>query len=127
MYPSTAAARLARPPIKADPGNGSITARPNPQQLYVTSQRIAHAPLQGRAEAFRSAGGLMTPPGDDQWDNQQSQWRVELMEIHAQGDSRTHAISAWLYEAGRRLNAPAGTRATDGRPDCPYNGQGLAP
>lgn len=98
----------------------------DPQKLYAAVREIAAAPLSDRVGAFQRAGGHMTPPGDDQWDYLNTRWWVELMGLETHGDSRVEAVSAWLKQARARLAHPARTRATDRRPDCPYNGQGLA-
>ncbi|MDK3017602.1 hypothetical protein [Pseudodonghicola flavimaris] len=99
----------------------------DPQRLYALTRDITAAPLSDRTDAFRRAGGKVTPPGDDQWDYLNTRWWVELMELTAYGDSPTEAVSAWLRLARSRLAQPTSIRATDRRPDCPYNGQGLAP
>lgn len=47
---------------------------------------------------------------------------IQLYEVSATGMGEDQAIANWITAALK----PA-IRATDGRPDCPYNGQGLAP
>lgn len=98
-------------------------SKTDPQQLYAACREIAAAPICDRAGAFQRAGGLLTPPQDDNWDYLNSRWRAELMDLKAHGDSRVEAVSAWLKLARRRIPH----RATDRRPDCPYNGQPPAP
>ncbi|MCD9148494.1 hypothetical protein [Pseudophaeobacter flagellatus] len=77
---------------------------------------------------FQDFGGTLTPPSDDPqdwWEPETLTHRAELHGIKASADNFFDAITAWTAAAHK-----AGTRnrrATDGRPDCPYNGQGLAP
>lgn len=100
--------------------------RPDPQQLYTAVQRIAHAEPAPSPDAFRTEGGQITAPSDDpsdMWDWQRSQWWAELYGIHASGESEAAAVEKWARRARQFLPR----RASDGRPDCPYNGQGLAP
>lgn len=101
--------------------------RITPQELYALELRLRHTPLRWRPRAFRNEGGTLLPPGDDAWDWDNTQWWAELAGIRASGCSRTHAIASWLRFARRSQRDPANVRATDHRPDCPYNGQGLAP
>jgi hypothetical protein len=49
-------------------------------------------------------------------------FELQLYGISATGMGEDQAIANWITAA----LTPA-IRATDGRPDCPYNGQGLAP
>lgn len=49
---------------------------------------------------------------------------IQLHGTVAAGWTEDEAIKNWIDTAQR---PPPGIRATDGRPDCPYNGQGLAP
>lgn len=96
------------------------------QQLHAAVREIAAAPISGRARAFLRAGGRITPPQCESWEHLNSPWRVRLIGLNAYGDTLTEALSDWLKLARERLPHPATTRATDRRPDCPYNGQGLA-
>ena len=47
---------------------------------------------------------------------------IQLHDVNASGIGEDQAIDNWIAAAMK----PA-IRATDGRPDCPYNGQGMAP
>ena len=49
---------------------------------------------------------------------------IQLHGTHAAGWTEDEAIKNWIDTAQR---PPKGILATDGRPDCPYNGQGVAP
>lgn len=77
---------------------------------------------------FQDLGGELTPPSDDPsdwWEPENLTHRAELHGITASADNFFAAIITWTvaaHKAGARNR-----RATDGRPDCPYNGQGLAP
>lgn len=51
-----------------------------------------------------------------------AQLEIQLHGLSASGMNEDQAITNWIRAALK----PA-IRATDGRPDCPYNGQGLAP
>ncbi|MCD9149084.1 hypothetical protein [Pseudophaeobacter flagellatus] len=81
---------------------------------------------QGRCKIlrFQDLGGSLTPPsGDplDWWEPENLTHRAELHGIKASAGTFFDAITAWTATAHK-----AGTRnrrATDGRPDCPYNGQ----
>ncbi|MCD9147788.1 hypothetical protein [Pseudophaeobacter flagellatus] len=77
---------------------------------------------------FQDLGGTLTPPSDDPqdwWEPENLTHRAELHSIKASAYNFFDAITAWTaaaHKAGGRNR-----RATDGRPDCPYNGQGPAP
>lgn len=77
---------------------------------------------------FQDLGGTLIPPSDepqDWWEPETMDHRAELLGIKASAGNFFDAITSWTKAA-----QTAGTRnrrATDGRPDCPYNGQGLAP
>ena len=47
---------------------------------------------------------------------------IQLHDVNASGIGEDQAIDNWIAAALK----PA-IRATDGRPDCPYDGQGMAP
>ena len=95
-----------------------------PQQIYREAQQLAATPLFTRPGLFRRLGGQLTPPAEDcRWDYDASRWWAALHGITASGASRTAAISAWLRAARQRQRRDPTRRATDARPDCPYNGQ----
>lgn len=96
----------------------------NQQQIYSDMQQLANTPLFRRAALFRKAGGTLTPPHEDcRWDYEASRWWASLHGMTTNGASRTDAIRRWLHAAGQNLRADPSRRATDDRPDCPFNGQ----
>ncbi len=96
----------------------------NRQEIYADMQQLANTPLFRRTALFRKAGGTLTPPhGDCRWDYDASHWWASLHGMTAHGISRTDAIRGWLHAAQRSARADQSRRATDDRPDCPYNGQ----
>lgn len=100
------------------------TASPHQQQIYSDMQQLANTPLFRRAALFRKAGGTLTPPQEDcRWDYDASHWWASLHGMTAHGASRTDAIRGWLRAARQGFRADPSRRATDDRPDCPYNGQ----
>lgn len=96
----------------------------NHQQIYSDMQLLANTPLFRRAALFRKAGGTLTPPqGDCPWDYDARHWWASLHGMTSHGASRSDAIRAWLRTARQSYRATPSRRATDDRPDCPYNGQ----
>jgi hypothetical protein len=77
----------------------------------------------GRAVLFKQLGGNLRRPDLQPWEPEEYSWHAALFGISRQGTTCAEAIQNWA-QAGL-----AGTtrRATDGRPECPYNGTGLAP
>lgn len=100
----------------------------NAQTFHSAAADIEAAQGLDKILAFGDHGGTLTPPSDDPedwWEPENLTHRAELHGIRATGDSTFDAVAAWVKAANAaRL---ASRRATDGRPDCPYNGQGLAP
>ena len=100
-----------------------------PHSLAAAAAEIAAA-QQGLCKLlkFQDRGGSLTPPSDDPqdwWEPENLTHRAELHGITASADNFFDAITAWAkaaHQAGNRNR-----RATDGRPDCPYNGQEQAP
>lgn len=99
------------------------------QSLAAAAAEIAAAQGLYKILAFHSLGGTLTPPSDDPsdwWEPENMTHRAELLGIRASGENTFDAVTAWVRVAkatGRNKHR----RATDIRPDCPYNGQGLAP
>lgn len=79
--------------------------------------------LLDRAQRFRQMGGKIWRPDVDPCYYDESTWLVEHLGISATGESRTQALSKWIALA----KETTALRATDGRPDCPYNGQPPVP
>ena len=104
----------------------------NAQKLHSAAADIEAAQGLGKILAFGDHGGTLTPPSDDPtdwWEVENLTHRAELHDIKATGESTFDAVAAWskAAKAAHSARQVKQRRATDGRPDCPYNGQGLAP
>ncbi|WP_254868557.1 hypothetical protein [Phaeobacter sp. HF9A] len=95
----------------------------NTLALYAATETLRATPMHQRSEQFADLGGCITAPMSDAWIYDEALWLVDLMGIQCTGTSRQSALSLWIKTASAR----APRRASDGRPDCPYNGQSLAP
>ncbi|WP_228711260.1 hypothetical protein [Tritonibacter mobilis] len=120
----TSGADLAR----ADQSSKLPTARAssianNTLALYAAAETLRATPMHQRSEQFAELGGSIIAPMSDAWLYDEALWLVDLMGIQCTGTSRRSALSDWIKTASAR----APRRASDGRPDCPYNGQSLAP
>ncbi len=99
------------------------------QTLAAAAAEIAAAQGLCKILAFHNLGGTLTPPSDDPsdwWEPENMTHRAELLGIRAFGENTFDAVNAWVRVA-KAIGRNNRRRATDGRPDCPYNGQGLAP
>ncbi|NIZ12688.1 hypothetical protein [Phaeobacter sp. HF9A] len=90
---------------------------------YTAAQTLNATPLLDRARTFRDLGGNIWRPDHDPWVYEEMLWMVELLGIRVDAPTRGQAISLWIKTAKDRVTK----RATDGRPDCPFNGQCPAP
>ncbi|MCG7630562.1 hypothetical protein MHM88_22400 [Epibacterium sp. MM17-32] len=113
---------------RADQSSKLPTARASsteitPLAFYAASEILRATPMHQRSEQFASLGGRMTAPMSDAWVYDEALWLVELMGIQSTGTSRQSALSRWIKNASSRVPR----RASDGRPDCPHNGQSPAP
>ena len=109
---------------RADQSSKLPTARAssteiNTLALYAAVVTLRATPLHQRSEQFSDLGGCMTAPMSDAWTHDEALWLVDLMGIQSTGASRHSALSNWISTASARVHR----RASDGRPDCPYNGQ----
>ena len=95
----------------------------NTLALYAAAETLRATPMHQRFEQFTDLGGCITAPMSDAWLYDEALWLVDLMGIQSTGTSRQSALSDWINTASARVPR----RASDGRPDCPYNGQSLAP
>ncbi|MEQ3671348.1 hypothetical protein [Pseudophaeobacter sp.] len=98
------------------------------QTLAIAAAELAATQGLYKILKFQDLGGTLTPPSDDPsdwWEPENLTHRAELHGIMASADNFFDAITAWT-KAAHQASA-RNRRATDGRPDCPYNGQGLAP
>ncbi|MEQ3679239.1 hypothetical protein [Pseudophaeobacter sp.] len=99
-----------------------------PHSLAAAAAEIATQQGLCKILKFQDLGGTLTPPSDDPqdwWEPENLTHRAGLNGIMASADNFFDAITAWT-KAAHQASA-RNRRATDGRPDCPYNGQGLAP
>ena len=102
---------------------GASTTEINTLALYAATEALRATPMHQRSEQFSDLGGRITAPMSDAWGYDEALWLVDLLGIHSTGTSRQSALSDWINTASARVPR----RASDGRPDCPYNGQPLAP
>jgi hypothetical protein len=91
--------------------------------LYAAAETLRATAMRQTSEQFSALGGRITAPMSDAWTHDEALWLVDLMGIQCTGTSRQSALSGWIKTASARMPR----RASDGRPDCPYNGQSLAP
>ncbi|MFY1711634.1 hypothetical protein [Tritonibacter mobilis] len=113
---------------RADQSSKLPTARAssaeiNTLALYAATETLRATPMHQRSEQFTDLGGCITAPMSDAWLYDEALWLVDLMGIQSTGTSRQDALSNWIKTASARVPR----RASDGRPDCPYNGQLPAP
>ncbi|WP_239322648.1 hypothetical protein [Epibacterium sp. Ofav1-8] len=113
---------------RADQSSKLPTARAssteiNTLALYAATEILKATPMHQRSEQLSDLGGRITAPMTDAWTHDEALWLVELMGIQCTGTSRQSALSNWIKTASARVPR----RASDGRPDCPYNGQLPAP
>lgn len=93
------------------------------QDIYCASQDLLGRKVSGRYVLFRSLGGTLQAPERVTGYPEENEWQADLFGILRTGDGCDAAILAWAQAA----KASTPLRGTDGRPDCPYNGAGLAP
>ena len=91
--------------------------------LYAAAETLRATPMHQRSQQFADLGGCLTAPMSDAWSYDEALWLVDLMGVQCTGTSRQSALGSWIKIASARVPR----RASDGRPDCPYNGQSLAP
>ncbi|WP_227511407.1 hypothetical protein [Tritonibacter mobilis] len=113
---------------RADQSSKLPTARAssteiNTLALYAAAETLRATPMHQRSEQFSDLGGRITARMSDAWVYDETLWLVDLMGIQGTGTSRQSALSDWIKTASARVPR----RASDGRPDCPHNGQSLAP
>ncbi|GAB5433946.1 MAG: hypothetical protein EpisKO_33160 [Epibacterium sp.] len=112
---------------RADQSSKLPTARASSAEidtlaLYPAMATLRATPMHHRSEQFSDLGGRITAPMSDAWTHDEALWLVDLMGIQCTGTSRQSALSLWIKTASARVPR----RASDGRPDCPYNGQSPA-
>ncbi|PRZ48713.1 hypothetical protein CLV89_10323 [Tritonibacter scottomollicae] len=99
------------------------SAEINTLALYAATETLRATPMHQRSAQFADLGGCITAPASDAWVYDEALWLVDLMGILCAGTSRQNALSNWIKTASARVPR----RASDGRPDCPYDGQLPAP
>ncbi|UWQ47286.1 hypothetical protein [Leisingera aquaemixtae] len=104
--------------------------RPTHQEIYAAAQDMQNRCRFDQAMLLQALGGKIMPGSTDtgdRFDFDAVRWHVTLLGISASGDDMPSALDAWI-RAARLYHTLDGTRrATDGRPDCPYNGQAPLP
>lgn len=99
---------------------------PHAQELYAQAQDLKHRGEQfPRRSLFLLLGGTLFEPEPVTGYPDENCWYASLHGRTKFAETCDTAILKWA-EAVLRLPCAA-QRATDGRPDCPYNGAGLAP
>lgn len=101
-----------------------------PQELYTAARAMRARCRFGQAMLLQEKGGKITPgstdPGD-RFDFEATRWYVTLLGVSASGDDMPAALDAWMRAAQVHHTLDGTRRATDGRPDCPYNGSAPLP
>lgn len=98
--------------------------RPDTLKTYNAAQDLMHRGTPfGRAQLFKSLGGTFTAPERGPGYPDELVWQADLFGILRTANSCDEAITKWAKAALSSVRR----RATDGRPDCPYNGNRPAP
>jgi hypothetical protein len=98
--------------------------QPDSQKTYNAAQDLLHRGTPfGRVVLFRMLGGITRQPDTDAFLPEEDVWQADLFGILRTRNCCDEAILKWA----RAAKASIARRATDGRPDCPYNGTGPAP
>lgn len=95
----------------------------DPLRAYTASQDLLARKVFGRAILFRKLGGTLCRPDPQAFLPEEDVWYADLFGTQRSGNSCDEAIIAWACE----VQACTPPRATDGRPDCPFNGAAPAP
>lgn len=97
---------------------------PHAAQIYSEAQNLINRGSRfGRAVLFRHLGGTLTAPEPITGYPEENEWRATLYGRSSTAGTCDAAILAWA----RQAVAHTPRTATEGRPDDPYNGAGLAP
>ena len=105
------------------PSARALSADTNIQIIYTATETLRTTPMHRRSQQFLDLGGRITAPEPDAWCHDEYLWLVDLLGIQSTGNSRQIALASWITTA----TAGIPRRASDGRPDCPYNGQAALP
>ncbi|KIC09834.1 hypothetical protein RA19_13795 [Leisingera sp. ANG-M1] len=100
------------------------------QEIYAVAQRLKHASPVWRAALLRINGAKITKGSNldgDKLDLDAQRWHITMLGITGDGWSLKEMLDNWIWWAELHHKFDAARRATDGRTDCPYNGQPPAP
>ncbi|KIC25413.1 MULTISPECIES: hypothetical protein [unclassified Leisingera] len=100
------------------------------QELYSVERNMRARCRFGQAMLLQELGGKITPASteaSDRFDYETTRWHASLLGVCASGNDLSETLNAWMRAAQRRLRNDFTRRATDGRPDCPYNGAAMLP
>ncbi|WP_323779068.1 hypothetical protein [Leisingera sp.] len=100
------------------------------QELYAAARGMRARCRFGQAMMLQELGGRITPGStdpSDRFDFDAMRWHVTLLGLSASGDDMPAALDAWMRAARVSHNIDGTRRATDGRPDCPFNGAAPLP
>lgn len=101
-----------------------------PQQIYSAARALSARCRFGQAMLLQELGGKLRPEStdpSDRFDFSATRWHLSLLGLSASGNDMPSALDAWLRAARIHYTLDGTRRATDGRPDCPYNGAATAP
>lgn len=101
--------------------------RATPQEIYAAAQELKAATPLTRAFIFGGMGGEFFPADPEPRAMDEFTWTVRLHGLTGKGCSESAAITDWIKAAEAHHTATRTARATDGRPDCPYNGAAALP
>ncbi len=96
-----------------------------PQEIYAAARALRARCRFGQAMLLQEMGGKLTPESmdpSDRFDFAATRWHLSLLGLSASGDDMPSALDAWLRAARIHHTLDGTRRATDSRPDCPYNG-----
>lgn len=100
------------------------------QELYAAERNMRARCRFGQAMLLRELGRRITPGStdiSDRFDYDATRWHASLLGVYASGNDLPEALDAWMRAAQTRLRSDSSRRATDGRPDCPFNGSAPLP
>ncbi|UWQ29894.1 hypothetical protein [Leisingera sp. M523] len=100
---------------------------PTSQEIYSAAQNMADASPSDRALMFDGLGGESWPADPEPAAYDEFDWTVRLYGLTARAPSQNAAIEKWVKSALTLHRDRKAARATDGRPDCPYNGSAPLP
>lgn len=101
--------------------------RPAPQEVYAAAQELKAASPLTRAMIFAGMGAEFFPADPNPKAIDDFTWTVRLHGLTGTGRCESAAIADWIRTAEAIHTTTRTARATDGRPDCPYNGAAALP